>query len=189
MVLRSQAPDTLWFQLPDAIRQGVDLVEVQYSSTFFANSASFSASVQASDAPGLWQRVDVGEATDRVDSQTTTVVALGQNRIIGDVRIDSRVITPNNDGANDRMTFSFTVGRLSADKAVGVTIYDLSGAAVRRLVERRADPRGDYALSWSGEDDSGQLVPPGIYLAWVEVEVDADAAAQTSVERLVHVAY
>ena len=105
------------------------------------------------------------------------------------MRIDSRVITPNEDGANDRMTFNFSVGRLSADKAVGVTIFDLSGAAVRKLVERRADPRGDYVLTWSGEDDSGQLVPPGIYLARVEVEVDADAAAQTSVERLVYVAY
>ncbi len=189
LVLLSQAPDTLWFRLPEAIRRGVDLVEVRFSSTFFANSASFSGAVQASDAPGFWQRVDGGEATDLVNSQTTTVVALGQNQILGDVRLDSGMMTPNNDGVNDRTTFNFSVGRLSADKAVRVTIHDLSGAEIRELVERRADPRGDYVIPWSGEDDSGQLVPPGIYLARIQVEVDADAAAQASVERLVHVAY
>ncbi len=189
LVLLSQAPDTLWFRLPQAVSRGVDLVEVRFSSTFFANSASFSGAVQASDAPGFWQRVDGGEATDLVNSQTTTVVALGQNQILGDVRLDSGVMTPNNDGVNDRTTFNFSVGRLSADKAVRVTIHDLSGAEIRELVERRADPRGDYVIPWSGEDDSGQLVPPGIYLARIQVEVDADAAAQASVERLVHVAY
>ena len=60
---------------------------------------------------------------------------------------------------------------------------------MRKLVERRPDPRGDYALVWSGEDDSGQLVPPGIYLARIEAEVDADTADRTSAERLVYVAY
>jgi hypothetical protein len=89
---------------------------------------------------------------------------MGQNRILGDVRIEPGVMTPNNDGVNDRTTFHFSVGRLSADKAVRVTIHDLSGAAVRELVERREDPRGDFAIPWSGEDDSLQLVPPGIYL-------------------------
>ena len=186
----SPAPDTLWFRLPEAMGQGVELVEVRFNSTFFSNSASFSGAVQASAVPGFWQRVDEGEATGLVNSQTTTVVALGQNRVLSDVRLDSRVLTPNNDGVNDRATFNFSVGRLSAaDKDVRVTIYDLSGAAIRELAERRADPRGDYAIPWFGEDDSGQLVPPGIYLARIQVEVDADAAAQALVQRLVHVVY
>ena len=74
----------------------------------------------------------------------------------------------------------------AADKDVRVTIHDLSGAAIRELAERRADPRGDYAIPWFGEDDSGQLVPPGIYI--ISVDLDSDSGRE-KVATTVELAY
>ena len=189
LVDRRTLSDTLWFRLPEPVRRGVDMVEIRFRATVFANSASFNTSVQTSDASGFWQKVDAGEATNLIDSQTTTVLALGDRKIIKDVRVDPRIVTPNLDGANDQMTFNFSVARLALDEAVSVTIYDLSGAVVRKLSERRLEPRGRYAVVWSGEDASGRRVLPGIYLARIEVETDGEAAVETSAQRLIYVAY
>ena len=109
--------------------------------------------------------------------------------MIKDLRLDSAVMTPNGDGINDALVFHFDVVRVSADKDVRLTIYDLSGRMVGEMVERRPDPRGSYALEWPGRDVSGQAVPPGIYIARIEVDADSDAARQTSVDRVVYVAY
>ncbi len=182
-------PDTLWFRLPDPIGREVDLVEVQFRSMIFSNSASFKASGQNSNSPGFWQRVDAGDATDLVNSQTTTVLALGENEIIQDLSIDPETITPNGDGVNDEMTFSFSVARVSADKELRLTIYDLSGVVVKKFSKRRSDPRGTYSIVWPGDDESGNIVPPGIYLFRIQVDADSGSAEETSADRLVHVAY
>ncbi len=182
-------PDTLWFRLPDPVRRGVDLVEVQFRSRIFSNSESFKASGQSSNSPGFWQRVDAGDATDLVNSQRTIVLALGGNEIIQDLIIDPETITPNGDGVNDEMTFSFSVTGVITAKEVKVTIYDLGGVVVKVLSEHRSDPRGAYSIVWTGDDRSGNIVSPGMYLSRVEVDVDSGSAEDTSADRLVSVAY
>jgi len=72
---------------------------------------------------------------------------------------------------------------------VSVRIYDLSGAVVNKLPANKPDPRGQHDVLWSGKDVSGQLVPPGIYLARIEVETEAETAVETSEQRLVYVVY
>ena len=81
------------------------------------------------------------------------------------------------------------MARLNATKAVKLTIYDLGGEQVGEVIERRPDPRGSYALAWPGTDAAGRVVPPGIYIARIEVDVDSDAATSTAVERTIYVAY
>ena len=98
-------------------------------------------------------------------------------------------MTPNGDGINDALVLQFDVVRLSSARDVRMTIYDLSGRRVGEMVERRPDPRGSYELAWDGSDVSGQMVVPGIYIARIDVDVDSDAARQTSVDRVVYVAY
>lgn len=181
--------DTLWFRLPDRIARGVDLVEVVFRPTVFSNSVSFKTSVQDSGNRGFWQRVDEGDATNLVDSEVVTVLALEGNAVIEDLHLDAVVITPNDDRVNDSATFSFTVSRVKADEPVTLTIYDLGGIAVARVVEQRPDPRGSYELVWTGRDQSGSLVPPGIYLALLEIDVDSGSARGTSLQRVIHVAY
>ena len=181
--------DTLWIKLPEPVGRGVELIEVGFQSRIFANNASFRASIQDSGSPGFWQRVDEGDATALTNSQVTTVLTLEGNEVIRNLRVDSAVMTPNGDGINDAMVFRFDVVRIDGDKEVQLTIRDLSGRVVNQIAERRPDPRGSYALVWAGEDRSGRPVPPGIYLARLEVAVDSDAATNTSMLQAVYVAY
>jgi hypothetical protein len=45
-----------------------------------------------------------------------------------------------------------------------VTVYDVRGRVVRRLVEGRRYGQGAYRLSWDGRGDLGELMPKGVYL-------------------------
>ena len=183
-------PDsTIQFRLPEPIDRGVDLIEIRFRPTTFSTKTNFRASGQDSNSPGLWQRVDAGDATDLVNSQTTAILALGANEVITDVEISTPVITPNDDDVNDVMSFKFKVARINSQQVVRVTIFDLSGAVIKEIIEERADPRGPYSINWMGDDAGDNLVPPGIYLARIDVDVDSDSATQTSVHRLVQVAY
>ena len=184
------SPDsTIQFRLPVPIDRGVDLLEIRFRPTTFSTNTSFRAAGQDSDSPGLWQRVDAGDATALVNSQTTAVLALEGNEVITDMAISTPVITPNGDGINDVMSFDFTVTRINSQQVVRVTIFDLSGAVVKEIIEERADPRGPHSIIWLGDDAQDALVAPGIYLARIDVDVDSGSATATSVHRLVQVAY
>ena len=117
------------------------------------------------------------------------MLALEGNQVIGDFAVAPEVITPNGDGINDAMAFTFSVGRVSVARSVALRIHDLAGNVVREVAERRADPRGRYTLRWAGDDDQGNPVPPGVYLARLQAEVDSGSADDTAVQRVVHVAY
>ena len=189
LAVMASPPGSLWFRLPAAVGSDVDLIEVRFGATPFSTSTSFRASGQDSNAPGLWQRVDAGDATDLVDSQTTTVLSLAGNEVIHDFAVSSRIITPNSDGVNEEMVFHFNVTRISSEQPVTLRILDLSGAVVSEISEQRADPRGSYSMVWTGRNAGGSLVPPGIYIAEVAVEAQSETATATSLHRLVSVAY
>ena len=180
---------SLQFRLDEKIDRGTELVQVRFRATIFGNSASFGALVQNSAASGFWQRVDEGDPTELVSSQTITVLALSGTEIIRDFRLESQVFTPNGDGINDEMVCSFGVARVGTERPVTLTVYDLSGVETNRIEERRPDPRGNYIFRWDGKDHLGEPVAPGIYLARVKVDVDSGSADNTFVQRVVHVAY
>ena len=50
-----------------------------------------------------------------------------------------------------------------------VTIFSLSG---RKLIQFPAEDVSDRMVHWDGRDDAGEVVPPGLYLYRVEVELD-----------------
>ena len=180
---------SLRLRLSEKIGLGTELVQVRFRATIFGNSASFRALVQNSDAPNFWQRVDEGDPTELVGSQTVTVLALSGDEIIRDFSLEARVFTPNGDGVNDELLVRFGVARVGTERPVTLTVYDLSGVETSRIEERRPDPRGNYIFRWDGKDHGGAPVPPGIYLARVKVDVDAGSADNTFVQRVVHVAY
>ena len=181
-------PGSLRFRFPEPLNRGVELVEVRFLATTYSTSTSFRAAGQNSRSPG-WQRVDPGDATDLVDSQTTTVLALEGNQVIRDLEAGSRVLTPNGDGIHDEVSFDFSVTRISAVQTVTLTLFDLRGGVVEELTEERSDPRGSYSMTWNGRDASGTVTPPGTYIARIEVKADSESATATTAHRLVHVAW
>jgi hypothetical protein len=49
-----------------------------------------------------------------------------------------------------------------------LTVFDFQGRVVRRLAERRIEP-GVHTIAWDGRNEAGAKVPPGVYLARLEV--------------------
>ena len=78
--------------------------------------------------------------------------------------------------------------RVRAETPLLAEIYDLSGRLVRQL---RDEPiaAGQHPLTWTGVDGSGTLVPPGIYLLRIDIDVDSNSSKGATVNRLVHVVY
>jgi hypothetical protein len=181
--------DTLVMRLPVMLRPGVELVEVRMETTVHGNSAAFEAAVKEAAYGGAWQLAEVGDATPMVNSETNVVVALADNRVLSELRIEPVVFTPNGDGVNDATTFSFGFSRVTGPKQLALSVYDLRGRRVRHLPRTRPDPRGSWTIPWAGDDDGGRPVPPGIYVVRLEVDAESDRAENTQRTGIVHVAY
>ena len=181
--------DTLQFRMPSPIRSGVELIEVRMEPVTHSQSVTFEAEVKASGLEGAWQDVDAGDATDLAPGRTNVALALGDNAVLTGLGVEPPIFTPNGDGYNDKAVFSFSLNRLTGEKSVDVSVYDLGGRLVREFGERRTDPRGRYEIAWNGDGESGWKVPPGMYLAVVTVEAESDRAQQTRLTRWVRVVY
>jgi flagellar hook assembly protein FlgD len=98
------------------------------------------------------------------------------------------VFTPNGDGVNETTEIRFDLFRMTGTRRLEVGIYDLNGRRVRDLSVMRQRPSGSHAIMWNGHDDDDALVPPGIYLARINVPIDSRQGVTDAV-RTVHVVY
>ena len=186
------APDTLWVRLNEVVGpSSADLIEVQFTTALFLPGAVFKASLGHSALENSWQRVDPADATELATGQGMLLVGPeGGRHVLGDLRIGRGIATPNGDGINDELAFSFAVTKLTGTQPLHVRIYDLAGRLIRHWRETRPLVSGEYALRWSCEDQSGALVAPGLYLLEVGVVPNDDSRVErTARHRLVHVAY
>jgi hypothetical protein len=125
-------------------------------------------------APGSDDPLNIAEATETSDSWRLLATDLLQ-RTLGRVAANPPVLTPNSDGVNDDTVIEFVLSRTIAPVRIDVTIHDLSGRALRRLVLPGV-AAGDYTRSgasgglarWDGRDEVGQLVAPGLYVYRIE---------------------
>ena len=69
-------------------------------------------------------------------------------------------------------TVSFTLARPAR---VELTVFDVGGRTLRRLVRERLEP-GAHRFGWDGGDDAGHPAGPGIYFA--ELSIDGVPAAR-----------
>ena len=186
------APDSLWVRLSEVVSpSAADLIEVQFATALYLPGAVFKASLGHSALEDSWQRVDPADATELATGQGMLLVGPeGGRHVLGDLSIGSGVATPNGDGINDELAFSFAVTNLTGTQPLHVRIYDLAGRLVRHWEETRSLISGEYDLRWSCEDQSGALVAPGLYLLEVEVVPNDDSRVErTARHRLVHVVY
>ena len=126
----------------------------------------------------VWQRIDP------VSRGYTTVMAprlAEREDLIGNIRIDPTVMTPNGDGIHDRVEIRFSVFKV--DREADVEIYDLHGRLVRRVL--RVPDAGNRYI-WDGEDRDRHLVLPGLYLCRIHVHADA---GRKTVHRMIGVIY
>lgn len=167
--------DSLIVGLPVRVRR--DSVAVRFVSRVNRNS-TLVAGLIGDRQEQVWQHIDP------VSRGYTTVMAprLAESEdLIGNVRIDPIVMTPNGDGVHDRVDIRFSV--LKVDQEADVDIYDLRGRWVRKLL-RTAD--GGNRYSWDGRDKDGDMVLPGVYLCRIHVHA---AAGRGTVNRTIYVTY
>jgi hypothetical protein len=180
--------DSLWIHLPGVVRSRTQSpVEVQFSTQVFRTGSLFLAWTGHSSTPNVWQLVDPGNATDRVEGNTLTVSVEVTGDILHHVRVEPTVFTPNNDGVNDSAILRFAVLNMNAQRDVTVTIHDLHGRVVEEWENvGRSVAGGSYEVTWEGMDRKGDLVAPGVYLC--RIYVNADAGECTAM-RMIAVAY
>ena len=181
--------DSLWIRLPEPIKttSGSALIEVQFESTIFRYNTFFIGSTGHSDFPDSWQRVDDGDANGMSDSETTVVLALEKGELLGDVVVGNG-FTPNGDGINDNLEIGFSLMRIGSAAPVRADIYDLGGRLVKHLSNESLEA-GFHTMVWNGEDQAGIKALPGVYLLRIDIDVDSKSSSNTSLNRIVHVAY
>ncbi|MFH2070580.1 MAG: gliding motility-associated C-terminal domain-containing protein [Elusimicrobiota bacterium] len=83
-------------------------------------------------------------------------------------KVMPKIITPNNDGTNDKALFIFDNPKTTNIK---IKIFDLTGAEVKDLGEynQHSYVSGEIK-SWDGTDSQGNRVPPGTYIYQLEGE-------------------
>jgi len=163
--------DSLWIGLPMLVKG--DSVLVRFKAKVAENGIVFDAFVGTA---GVWQRVD--PSAPKATLIFLPTLAESQD-LIGNLRVSS-IFTPNGDGINEEAEIVFSVLKVEG-KEPEVAIYDVQGVLVQEL---QKGEEGRYV--WNGRDESGDLVPPGVYLC--RIRVDSDAREYT-VHRTVGVVY
>ena len=130
------------------------------------------------------QRVDPGDASDEIDSNSNAVGLPVTRDLLDNIEISPALITPNGDGVNDRLELRLDLINVLDPRPVRARYFDLSGRMVYE--DRRDGTAGQQEFFWDGRDGARQLVPPGLYI--VEVEVEGDAGDRSR-RRMVPVAY
>ncbi len=83
---------------------------------------------------------------------------------------------------NPSTTISFDIpGESGRIKPVDLTVYDLRGRRIHRLIDSALRP-GSHTIHWNGRDDSGGLVPSGIYFYCLKVGDEVHVRKMTLVE-------
>ncbi len=162
----TQEPEGLLIRLPERItRANNPPIRIVFGTEIFEFATTFQSEVLDSERDVLPQPVvgaDVGEALStnslRVLGTTEQTTAFIQN-----LTFSSAVFTPNGDGVNDELHVAYSLFRLPEPVPVVLEVYSLDGRRVA-LVEAGLQNAGPQSLRWDGRDESGQWLPPGLYL-------------------------
>ena len=166
--------DSVVIDLPEQVRG--DSIEVELPLRLLADAAAFDAWVSSTTQPDIRQ----GIQPEDQGALTVFVPEIAQEEyLIRALEVSSAMITPNGDGINDRLQLRLLVVKTTAQPEVAV--YDLSGALVTSIKQVDQTHYG-----WDGRDESGLLLPPGIYILDAKVETDTRTERQ---QRSVHVVY
>jgi gliding motility-associated-like protein len=131
------------------------------------------------------QPADDGDATADVATNALIVVAEDIANIVSAPSITPNPFTPNGDGINDVITFSFDLFLLLEQVKVELDIYDLSGRRIVQL-QKGGSTVGQLEVQWDGRDGQEQMVPPGLYLYRLAIDSDDTSSNHSGTLSLVY---
>lgn len=173
-------PEGLLIHLPERItRANNPPIRIVFATEVFEFATTFQSEVLDSVRDVLPQPVvgaDVGEALStnslRVFGTTAQKTAFIQN-----LTFSSPVFSPNGDGINDELHVAYSLFRLPQAVPVVLAIYTLDGRRVASI-EAGLQHAGPQHLRWDGLDETGRLLPPGLYLTTLNLRSEFAAQPQ-----------
>ncbi len=168
-----------------------NLMRVTFAAPVYRNGTTLVLAARNSgggaDPEAPWQTIEAGDATPAFDGNTLSIgVPLGL-AALSEVEISPNPFTPNGDGINDAARIGLSVFKITAGRELGVSIHSLDG---RRVWEaKQVVSGGAHTIQWSGVDNAGKSVPPGMYICRIELDVDSKDRGEAAVARLISVAY
>lgn len=173
-----QRGDSLLVALPRTVT--ADSIRVGFTTRVLHNATVFSLDLGLSERPGLWQSVVPAERRAQV-VMLPELAARGQ--LIDALELASPAITPNGDGVNDALDMRFVVFKLAAATPT-LALYDLAG---RQVAAIRSTPTATgHRFTWTGRDESGALVAPGMYLYRLGLGAESGRDTRTGVVSVVY---
>ena len=147
---------------------------LRFAAELFLASNPFTFSVGLGEGKEqVWQRVDAGDASSLGEGSGMTVFLPFDSGILGAVEVSSNPFTPNGDGINDVVEFTFPVFKILGSKMLLLEVFGLDGMLVQRLEKQVVNIAGRQRVVWDGRDFSNELAPPGLYLCRLGLDVDA----------------
>jgi len=176
---REVRDDGFVVRFPDTpITEHGTLLEVDFETTVLVYGTRFTGKVfntnRESDLPQL---VRAGDATRDISTNDLLVTWSLDQSLLASVKKSRGVVTPNGDGINDTVDISYSLLQVIESIEVSVEIYDLLGRRIWQHIREQSN--GQYVVSWQGDDDSGQVVSPGIYV--YQVLAKASTGTQTQI--------
>ena len=180
--LEAQDGLTLLFPPEDRVNDETS-IRVLFESQVLLQATVFKGEVfDSTNEEDLPQPILAGNANSLVNTDNLQVLTSAETgrSVLPFLTVEPRVITPNGDNTNDVARLNYNILQLLKPVPHAVEVFDLSG----RRVFGRNDERGtgiysgDNAETWDGTDSSGQLVPPGIYVVKVSVDVKGKSFVQ-----------
>ena len=163
------------------------LVRLRFAAAVFLHGTKLKTAMRNSAIEGPWQESDPGDVTQIRPGQGLVIGALGAGDVVEDLQISPNPFTPNGDGINDVAEVGFSLFKVYEARSLKLRIFRLDGTRMRTVAMRALGGRQNFA--WDGRDDNGALVPPGLYLAQIEVDADQAGAAGQKQSRLIAVVY
>ena len=147
----------------------------------------FAGEVSALHGEELPQPIVEGNANEEVTTNSLRVAAA--ERSLGDIlssmKVSPNPVTPNGDGRNDKLTISYTIAQLRKPRPLDIRIYDMSGRLVKAMPSDYVR-MGKYRKEWDCRDESGLLVPPGIYICKLSIHTDKGTLEKSKAVAIVY---
>ena len=155
------------------------LLELTFDLPIFRFGTTFSSRAFNRAAAGVPQAVVGGNAVDfgpgDDDALSDLAVSIPKpqiGKLIGEIRTNSRFLTPNGDGINDRLDVFFNVLQITEPAPVSFEIYDIAGHRVHTAFSADLGI-GPVEFVWFGRSKNGLLLLPGTYVWVLRVQSDA----------------
>jgi hypothetical protein len=140
-------------------------LRVVFAAEVFVFANTFEGEIIDTSSENLPQKIEPGDAAAAVATNSLKVwgASTSKYRFIEDLHLSSSVLTPNGDGANDRLGVEYSLFRLPTAVPVELAILRLDGTRATRI-EGGNQSAGRQQIFWDGRDENGRLLSPGIYL-------------------------